>query len=80
MKLNFNRDFLREEKRYSTFPVDFLKAETILFPENFVKFHRISPYVRQKSSWKNGVYAFFEIYEYCLKTVIRHLKSQKHAF
>ena len=55
MKLNFNRDFLREEKRYSTFPVDFLKAETILFPENFVNFHRISPYVRQKSSWKNGV-------------------------
>ena len=36
MKRNFNRDFLREEKRYSSFPVDFPKAETIFFPEKFV--------------------------------------------
>ena len=55
MKRNFNRDFLREEKRYLTFSVDFLKAETILFPEKFVIFCRISSQERQKSSWKNGV-------------------------
>ena len=29
--LNFNRDFLKEGMRYLTFPVDFLKAETIVF-------------------------------------------------
>ena len=55
INLNFNRNFLKDEKRYSTFPVDFLKAETILFPKNLVSFHRMSPNVRQKSSWKNNV-------------------------
>jgi hypothetical protein len=29
--LNFNCDFLEEGKRYLTFPVDFLKAQTMLF-------------------------------------------------
>ena len=29
--LNFNCDFLKEGIRYLTFPVDFLKAETIVF-------------------------------------------------
>ena len=55
MKLNFDRNFLREGIRYSTFSVYFLKAETILFPEKFVSLYRSSPYVRQKSSWKDDV-------------------------
>ena len=55
MKLNFNRDFLREGIRYSTFSVDFLKAETIFFPKKFVSFYRFSPHVRQKSNLKNVV-------------------------
>jgi hypothetical protein len=29
--VNFNRDFLKEGKRYFTFPVDFLKAQTIAY-------------------------------------------------
>ena len=50
MKRNFNRNFLREGKRYSSFPVDFLKVKTIFFPEKFVYFHLTPPYIRHKSS------------------------------
>ena len=58
MKRNFNRDFLREEKRYSSFPVDFLKAETIFFPEKFVYFYLTTPYIRHKSSYKREIFRF----------------------
>ena len=80
MRLNFNGDYLKEDNRYSTFPIDFLKAETIIFYKCCIYFLRISPYLRQKSSWKNDVLEFHENDEYCLKTVIRHLKSKKHDF
>ena len=64
----FNCDFLREEKRYTTFPVDFLKAETIFFPKKFVQFYSLH---HHKSSWKIGVLIFFENDEHRPKTVIR---------
>ena len=74
MKLNFNRNFLREKARYLTFPVDFLKAESILFPQKSVSFYRFSSYVRQKSSWKNGVWAF---HKNDMNNVDRHKTPQK---
>ena len=40
--LNFNCDFLKEGIRYLTFPVDFLKAQTIVFHENCSHFSPIS--------------------------------------
>jgi hypothetical protein len=40
--LNFNCDFLKEGKRYFTFPVNFLKAQTIIFHESCNDFSPIS--------------------------------------
>jgi hypothetical protein len=40
--LNFNCDFLKEGKRYLTFPVDFLKAQTIVFLNSCNPFFPIS--------------------------------------
>jgi hypothetical protein len=40
--LNFNCDFLKEGKRYLTLPVDFLKAQTIVFHQGHNHFATIS--------------------------------------
>ena len=45
----FKCDFLNEGMRYSTFPVDFLKAQTILFHKRANHFHRISMLIGVKS-------------------------------
>jgi hypothetical protein len=39
--VNFNRDFLQEGKRNLTSPLDFLKAQTIVFLNNDNYFHSI---------------------------------------
>jgi hypothetical protein len=39
---NFNCDFLKEEKKYFTFPVNSLKAQTIIFHKSCNDFSAIS--------------------------------------
>jgi hypothetical protein len=51
--LNFNCDFLKEGKRYSTFPVDILKAETIVFHQCCNENPSISLLLGVKSLQKN---------------------------
>ena len=45
----FKCDFLNEGMRYSTFPVDFLKAQTIFFHERVNHFNCISKLIGVKS-------------------------------
>ena len=45
----FKCDFLNEGMRYSTFPVDFLKAQTIFFHKSVNHFNRISKLIGVKS-------------------------------
>ena len=54
--VNFNCDFLHEGKRYLTFPVDFLKAQTILFHKSCNHFKRNSLLMGVKSLQKNEVF------------------------
>ena len=51
--LNFNCDFLNEGIRYLTFPVDFLKAETIVFHKSCNENSSISLLLGVKSLQNN---------------------------
>jgi hypothetical protein len=51
--LNFKCDFLKKEKRYLTFPVDFLKAETIVFHKSCIENSSISLLLGVKSLQNN---------------------------
>jgi hypothetical protein len=51
--LNFNCDFLKEGKRYLIFPVDFLKAQTIVFHSGCNHFPSISLLLGVKSLQNN---------------------------
>ena len=51
--LNFNCDFLKEEIRYLTFPVDFLKAQTIVFHKSCNENSSISMLLGVKSLQNN---------------------------